>query len=111
VFWRRNGTVWRNFARQSLAPAKRLIWTGLAFFIGGVVLTLAGYAAANAGLRIFMVFTSAIILGPIQMIVGMSRLKAANLAVMEAIRQNAPRIKVNRDRMAYQNYLRSTGSR
>jgi hypothetical protein len=60
------------------------MWIGLAFFVGGVVLTAGGLAASiNGG---FLIFWGAIVWGPIQMIRVGLRMKLANEALMDQTR-------------------------
>ena len=82
------------------------MWIGLLILAVGVI-AAGGLAAAAAPPVLFIVFGAAMVWGPFQVIRAGRRMDRINTALMENLRENAPRVKVELDRLAYETYLRS----
>lgn len=119
VFWHRHEGAWEEYALSYTAPARRSLWTGLLVLGAGVVLTswlvapgaLAGLSIGPAaGLVVGVgvgVLSAAMLWGIVVIIRAGRRMDRINAALMDTLRENAPRVKVELDRLAYENYLRS----
>ncbi|MFC5930634.1 hypothetical protein D6T64_16435 [Cryobacterium melibiosiphilum] len=106
VFWRRNEGAWEQYAHSYTAPARRSIWIGLLVLALGVIVTT-GLYSLSAPIGLFVVFWAAMLWGPILIIRAGRRMDKVNAALMDNLRENAPRVKVELDRLAYEAYLRS----
>lgn len=106
VFWRRNEGVWAQYASSYTAPARRSIWIGLVVLALGVTVTTTLYSiAAPSGLS--FLFWAAMLWGPILIVRASRRMERINAALIVNLRDNAPRVKLELDRLAYDSYLRS----
>jgi len=106
VFWRRNERVWAQYANAYTVAARRSIWIGLLVLATGVIATSGLYSiAAPTGL--FIVFWAAVLWGPFLIIRAGRRMDRINSALVDNLRENAPCVKLELDRRAYEAYLRS----
>ena len=106
VFWRRHEGAWEEYAHTYTAKARHSIWIGLLVLgTGSIVTSALTVVAAPTGL--FIVFWAAMLWGPIQIIRAGRRMDRINAALIENLRENAPKVKLELDRLAYETYLRS----
>ncbi|TFD47746.1 hypothetical protein E3T55_14380 [Cryobacterium frigoriphilum] len=106
VFWRRNEGAWEEYAHTYTARARRSIWIGLLVLGTGAIVTSALTAIA-APIGLFIVFWAAMLWGPIQIIHAARSMDTINTALLDNLRENAPRVKIELDRLAYEAYLRA----
>lgn len=106
VFWRRNEGAWEQYAHGHTVRARRSIWMGLVILATGVIVTSGLYSlAVPTGL--FIVFWAATVGGSILIIRAGRQMDRINTALIDNLRENAPRVKLELDRRAYEAYLRS----
>jgi len=106
VFWRRNEGVWERYARDHTARARRSLWIGLTILATGVIVT-SGLSSLGPSIGPFVVFWTAMPWGAFLVIRAGRRMDRINTTLMDNLRENAPRVKLELDRLAYETYLRS----
>jgi hypothetical protein len=106
VFWSRNEGAWERYAHGYTARARRSLCIGLLILATGVIVT-SGLSSLGTSIGTFVVFWIAMLWGAFLVIRAGRRMDRINTALVDNLRENAPRVKLELDRRAYETYLRS----